>query len=274
MRFYTELAAEVPLRIPRCFHPGDGDVGTEPLLLEDLTSWSAGNQLAGLTLEQTRAVLGDLAGMHSKFWNSSRLAGADWLLRIDSPVHIGVMSQMAAAGIEPMRERFEGIIDSDAMDRGLEVCRRFGDVLTAVGQSGPKTLVHEDFRLDNLLFGPNGERLVLDWQVPSYAPGAHDVAYLLTGSLQADLLSVHWKDLLQHYHECLLAGGVSDYSWEDLLGQYRRCVLYSFIFPLALASALSIESEHGAELGEVMVTRVFRHADEVDAYSTLLKEMP
>lgn len=269
MRFYTELAADVPLRIPRCFHPGDGDLGNEPILLEDLTSWSAGNQLTGLTLDQTRALLDDLAGMHSKFWNSPRLVGEDWLLRIDSPVHIAVMEQMAAAGIDPMRERFEDTIEPDAMRRGLEVCRRFGDVLRAIGGSGPKTLVHEDFRLDNFLFGPDGERLVLDWQVPSYARGVHDVAYLLTGSLQADVLSDHWESLLRHYHDALVAGGVSDYPWDRCLAQYRQNVLYSFIFPLALASALSIDSDQGAELGEVMVTRVFRHADEVDAYATL-----
>jgi hypothetical protein len=270
MRFYTELAADVPLRLPRCFHPGDGDLGNEPILLEDLTAWSAGSQLAGLTLEQTQALLGDLAGMHAKFWNSPRLAGEEWLLRIDAPAHIAVMEQMAAAGIDPMRERFEDTIEPDAMRRGLEVCRQFGDVLRAIGQSEPKTLVHEDFRLDNILFGPGGERLVLDWQVPSYARSVHDVAYLLTGSLQADLLSAHWEPLLRHYHDKLLAGGVTDYPWDELRAQYRQNVLYSFIFPLALASTLSIDSEQGAELGEVMVTRVFRHADEVDAYATFL----
>lgn len=270
MRFYTELAADVPLRLPRCFHPGDGDLGNEPILLEDLTSWSAGNQLTGLTLEQTRALLGDLAGMHAQFWNSPRLAGMEWLLRIDSPAHIAVMEQMAGAGVEPMRERFESTIGADAMSRGFEVCRRFGDVLRAIGQSEPKTLVHEDFRLDNILFGPAGERLVLDWQVPSYARAVHDVAYLLTGSLQADLLSEHWETLLRHYHDRLVDGGVSDYPWDELLAQYRQNVLYSFIFPLALASTLSIDSAQGVELGEVMVTRVFRHADEVDAYATFL----
>jgi hypothetical protein len=269
MRFYTELAAEVPLRLPRCFHPGDGDRGNEPLLLEDLTSWSAGNQLTGLTLEQTRAVLDDLAGMHARFWNSPRLAAADWLLRIDSAVHIAVMQQMAAAGIEPLRQRFTATIGSEAMERGLAVCRRFGDVLRAIGETEPKTLVHEDFRLDNILFGPGGERLVLDWQVPSYVRGVHDVAYLLTGSLQANVLSRHWEELLRDYHDNLVAAGVSDYPWEDLLSQYRQNVLYSFIFPLALASTLSLDSEHGTELGEVMVTRVFRHADEVNAYVTL-----
>lgn len=270
MRFYGELAADVPLRLPRCFHPGDGDLGTEPILLEDLTSWSAGNQLAGLTLDQTRAVLSDLAGMHAKFWNSPRLAAQDWLLRIDAPAHIAVMEQMAAAGIDPLRERFQDTVELDAMRRGLEVCRRFGDVLRSIGESEPKTLVHEDFRLDNFLFGPDGERLVLDWQVPSFARGVHDVAYLLTGSLQADLLSAHWETLLRHYHDELLARGVTDYPWDALLPHYRQNVLYSFIFPLALASALSIDSEQGAELGEVMVGRVFRHADEVDAYATFL----
>jgi len=270
MRFYRELAVDVPLRIPKCFHPGDGDAGNEPILLEDLTAWSAGNQLTGLTLDQARVLLEDLAGLHAKFWNSARLAGQDWLLRIDAPAHIAVMEQMAAAGIDPMRKRFEDTIGPDAMHRGLAVCRRFGEVLRTIGESEPKTLVHEDFRLDNILFGPGGERLVLDWQVPSYARAVHDVAYLLTGSLPADLLSGHWESLLRRYHDRLLAGGVTGYPWDEVLAQYRQNVLYSFIFPLALASTLSIDSAQGAELGEVMVTRVFRHADEVDAYATFL----
>jgi aminoglycoside phosphotransferase (APT) family kinase protein len=41
-------------------------------------------------------------------------------------------------------------------------------------QAGPRTLIHRDFHLDNLLFTPSGEPFVIDWQGAATGPPATD----------------------------------------------------------------------------------------------------
>src|SRR5215472_12402016 len=44
---YAELASALPVRLPRCYHPGDPGK-QEPILLEDLRALRAGDQVTGL----------------------------------------------------------------------------------------------------------------------------------------------------------------------------------------------------------------------------------
>ena len=49
----------------------------------------------------------------------------------------------------------------------------------------PWTLLHQDFRVENLFFDPSGgEVVVIDWQSLGRGPGAYDLAYLLGGSMR------------------------------------------------------------------------------------------
>ena len=263
-RFYAELAIQLPMRTARCYHPGDGDAAREPMLLEDLGSMRAGDQLRGLPLEHARSLLVEAATLHARYWAT---AGGDWLFALEHPVNVAVLGQVVASGLPVMRERFAGRFSAAELDRAASVCQRISDVLHACG-SGPMTLAHGDLRLDNLLF--DGEQAVwLDWQTVARTRGTHDVAYLLSGSIDADLLSANWLELLRHYHDALRAAGVEDYGWEACLRDYRQNVLYSFVPALATLGAVAVEGERGADLADVIGTRVLRHAEEVGAYATL-----
>ena len=56
--------------------------------------------------------------------------------------------------------------------------------------TGPRCLVHHDFRPDNMMFGTaaGGRPItVLDWQSVTYGAGATDIAYFLAGALSPDV---------------------------------------------------------------------------------------
>jgi aminoglycoside phosphotransferase (APT) family kinase protein len=80
------------------------------------------------------------------------------------------------------------------IDSVLAAAPRWDEVLAQL-RSGPPTLVHNDFRLDNIIFRPDGTPVILDWQVPAIGRGTHDLAFLLAGSMDYDLLKDSWRPL-------------------------------------------------------------------------------
>lgn len=263
-RFYAELAPTLGLRTPRCYDAGDADAATRPMLLEDLGELRAGDQLAGLSPAQAAAVLTEVAGMHGAHWGA---ADADWLFRLDAPANVAMLEQVVAGGLPLLRDHFAAEFPAAALRAAEDVCERIGDVLRACAM-GPCTLAHGDLRLDNLLF--DGDQAVyLDWQTVASTRGTHDVAYLLSGSLRAEVLAEHWEGLLRGYHDALVASGVTDYDWDACLADYRQSVLYSFVPALATLGAVTVEGERGAELAHAIGARALRHASDVDAFSTV-----
>jgi len=92
---------------------------------------------------------------------------------------------------------------------------------------GPPTLVHNDFRLDNVFFAGDGTPVVIDWQIPAHTRGTQDVAYLLSGSFQPDVLSGAWESLLRRYHDGLRAHGVAGYEWGGVPPPLSPSLLYT-----------------------------------------------
>ena len=82
VRFYQQLAADLPVRSPRCHHAeidlGSGDF---VLLLEDLAPAEQGDQVAGCTVEEARLVLAEAARLHAPRWGDGTLDRLDWAVR-------------------------------------------------------------------------------------------------------------------------------------------------------------------------------------------------
>ncbi len=64
---YGELAGALPVRLPRCYHPGEPDK-EEPMLLEDLRGLRMGDQVAGLDRADAEGLVDRLADLHAAFW--------------------------------------------------------------------------------------------------------------------------------------------------------------------------------------------------------------
>ena len=83
------------------------------------------------------------------------------------------------------------------------------------------SLVHGDFRLDNLLFDIKGgteEIAVLDWQTLTLGHGLTDIGYFLGCGIGDDLRRAHEGELLDLYCAEMTARGVPltrDEVWRD-----------------------------------------------------------
>ena len=159
---------------------------------------------------------------------------------------------------------------SELPARCLRWCEQFvGDVEAWVGAhlDDPVTLVHGDFRLDNLFFGDDGSVAVIDWQMAMRAPGQADVVYFCANNLTVTDRRSHERALLQRYVDGLHGAGVPadavtlDGVWR---GYLEGLVFYACSFG---ASLLTIDpaNDRGAALFDALVRRTFAAVDDLDA---------
>ena len=94
----------------------------------------------------------------------------------------------------------------------------------------PRTLMHGDFRLDNLLFDVEGtpEPLaVVDWQGVRRGKGVADLAYFAMSSLQPYDRREWERQLVDSYHAALVEHGVRGYDLARCVGDYRLARLWN-----------------------------------------------
>ncbi len=79
LRFYGDVAPGSPIRLPRCFYRGmDQAADAYLLVLEDLGSLTAGDQVRGLTQAQAQAAVETIGRLHACWWETPARLGAIW----------------------------------------------------------------------------------------------------------------------------------------------------------------------------------------------------
>ncbi|MBL7495004.1 phosphotransferase [Frankia sp. CNm7] len=224
--FYARLAASVQIRVPRCWQAAiSADSRLFTLVLADAHPARAGSQEAGCDVEQAADAVRNLAGLHAPFWNSALLdAESSWLERSDDAARafMGELHVAATAEfVERYRTRLEPA-DADTLRRAAALTYRW-----QVACESPYSLLHGDYRLDNLLFPADGPGVcAVDWQTLSIGLPARDLAYFLATALPSDERRAHEADLVASYHRRLVELGVTGYSAADCFTDYRRGMLH------------------------------------------------
>jgi aminoglycoside/choline kinase family phosphotransferase len=256
-RFYSELAAAVPVRTPRCYHAQDG-----VLLLEDLGALRMGDQIEGLEPAEAERIIDALTALHARFWNAPQTA-QPWLLDPSDPAFGGMVAHLVASGSDALHERFAGQVPERVL---VQVLRHAPDwqPLLHRGAEGPKTIAHHDCRLDNIFFTPDGTPVFVDWQAVARARGTQDVANLLAQCMEPETLREQWEPLLRRYHDGLVDHGVTGYSWAECQQHYRQNTLYAIASGMALLGAMDIGDGRG--LGDTILRRALQHVDDIDAF--------
>jgi aminoglycoside/choline kinase family phosphotransferase len=263
--FYAEVASLLPIATPTCYFAGDGD--DEPLLLEDLGALRMGDQVAGLSQADAERLVDALAALHAAFWERPVPGDEPWTVSLRDPMFAGMLTQLIASGVPALKERYAGRVPGGVLAALEQAAPDWADVLARCDE-GPRTLVHNDFRLDNLFFQPDGTPVAIDWQIPAATRGTQDVAYLLSGSFQPDALVDAWEPLLRRYHDALGGHGITDYAWEDCRRHYRQSLLYTLAPGVAMLGAMAIAGDERG-LADALVLRTLKHAADLDAFDTL-----
>jgi aminoglycoside phosphotransferase (APT) family kinase protein len=179
-----------------------------------------------------------------------------------------MITQLVTSGVAALRERYAGRVPADVLDTIEKLAPDWAAVLQRCAE-GPQTFVHNDFRLDNICFAPDGEPVVFDWQVAAHCRGTQDLAYLLSGSMDSDALRECWDTLVRRYHDRLLTNGVGGYDLEECRFHYRQSLLYTVAPGIAMLGQMQLAGGDERGLADTLVLRTLTHAAELDAFATL-----
>ena len=183
-------------------------------VLEDIADARPPSQVEGGSLDDALISLATLAKFHAHHWmNEESIAVSDRIWALNR------LPKVSQASYARNREEFIGRFGELVGDEKMRVIDdtqdRLEDLLAPLAQD-PWTLLHGDYRLDNIMFRPNGEIVVIDYQLLSKGRPGWDVAYFITTALSADYKSEE-ETMLKHYHETLLRAGITNYSFEELV---------------------------------------------------------
>lgn len=297
--FYRELAPRVAIRTPRLYHAEmDPNPAAErspefldflerlprwllallmPLfellarlrrrrylmLIEDLAPARLGDQVAGCDPATAASALRALARVHADLWNSSELRGRFWLLGYGTVPRLWHRAfrkgrrTFSQRHLPKMAASVSGKLDW-LEHHGIELSRAFQD-------GAPETLLHTDYRLDNLFFGAGEAAGVcaIDWQGTARGPGVLDAAYFLAGSLAPELPEATIHELLAAYHAELVARGVEGYGLEVCRRDYERALLM-ILYRFVTIDSIDLGEERGAELLDAWMRRLDARLAAVD----------
>jgi hypothetical protein len=266
--FYTELAPTVDVETPGCWYGALSPDGTGfTLLLDDLAPARPGVQADGCSLDQARAAVRNLAGLHAPRWNDPTLGAYDYLPPIDE-AGAAFLGQLHVTATETYLERYRDDLSRREAELLTAAAARTGSWLTA--RPEPSALTHGDYRLDNLMFHPDGRVSALDWQTPTVAPPLRDLAYFLGTSLTVEDRRAHEWDLVALYHEALVERGVHGYDAGRCFGDYRFGMLQGPLITVIGSEFATAERTAGADgMFLAMTHRSCAALDDLDVFDLL-----
>ena len=221
--FYRQFAQIVNMEIPRCWHHAiSKDHRIFTLVLDDLAP--AGVQVDGCTLSQGADAVRNLASLHGPTWNDASLfKHASWLMPLDTSSS-AFLGDLLIGTTEDFIRRFSEQLSTVDVDTLRGSALRTGAWGTL--RPSPYSLIHGDYRLDNLLFDPNGGRVfAVDWQTLSIGPPARDLAYVMATSLRVEDRRARERELVNEYHDSLAKLGVIDLDLAQCFDDYRLGML-------------------------------------------------
>lgn len=263
--FYRDLRDALDVGAPRCYYVARDEASDEfLLLLEDFAPCHQGDQIAGCSVEEARRCVDELVRLHGPLWNSEFLSTLSWLNRStpeQRTASYGLMQMVFAGFMQRYRDR----LTPEARMIGDEFHRDAGDYSSRIPPHA--TVVHADYRLDNLLFVDDGRIGVVDFQTVTHASGALDLAYFIGAGLVTEERRKHERELVERWVAGLGGYGVS-LGFEEAWSEYRRFTFAGYMMAV-IASMIVKQTPRGDEMFLAMANRHAQHAVDLDSLSVV-----
>ncbi len=262
--FYDQLAADLPVALATCYYAAyDAAPDEYVVLLADLAPAAPGDQLAGISPDDADAAVRELAALHAAGWCRPDLAALPWLNR-SSPDAAALLAAVVTDLYPGFRERYADRLEPGTVQLIEDFLPRIGSYVAA--RDEPRTIVHGDFRADNLLFG-SARPVVLDWQTAGYGAGTGDLSYFLGSSLPVPARRRHEETIVRRYHAALTSRGAT-LTWPDCWDGYRRHAFSGIVMDIIAAMVVQ-RTERGDAMFTAMARRHARHALDLDSLALL-----
>ena len=233
------------------------------LLIEDLGYLRVGDQLAGCSGSDAKRALSTMASLQARFWQSQTLTDLLWiipfelLIKISQVVYLQALPKYLAANKDQLSDRDRQLLDWLKLN-AVELMNKMSN--------RPYTLLHGDYRLDNLFFDDeNDDVVLLDWQSPTRGPAGLDLSYFLSASMAADVSDEEMYQLVE-YHRLQLAENGVEITREQMRWDYEAGMLVVLlrIIPAEHQDVLNLGDGRGHDLIITWIERIFSKLQHVD----------
>lgn len=264
--FYASVRDRVEVPAPECILCEiDAETSEFVLLLADPAAAVVLDPLDGCDEERAGVAAAAIAGLHAPTW-----CAPEWLrfpgltAPLPDSAAARALGDAARASGERVVERFGGLLSVEDTATLTEAMAAVRSWVSAV--RGRYSLLHGDFRLEHLLFTPDGEAVrVTGWQTLMVGLPARDLACLAGTGLEPALRSTADHDLVTAYHCALVERGVTGYDLETCWHDYRYAMLQAV---LSCVSALAAQTS-GGRAGDPLLAMLHRACVAVRDLQTL-----
>lgn len=221
VRFYNSLPAPHSLPVPQCYYADfDAASGASVTVVEDFPTARSVPFTKGCSVSDAGAVVLAMAKTHGRFWEASdldHLDGPSLFAEFDFPSAWAVYAESLAAILPDatLPDHFRALGDM--------LAQHGAEVFDHLQNRGPRTCLHRDLQVDNVLFAANGP-VLLDWQFMGRGKGAYDLGYFLISSLAPDVRRAAQDRLIADYCAALRAQGVTEYPLAECRRDYGMSV--------------------------------------------------
>lgn len=256
--FYRDLQGSVTITTPTilALHE-DLENNRFLLLMQDIAPAEQGDQITGCSVEEATLAIDALVGLHAPRWNDATLLDLEWMAG-RTPERAGEMAGLYSMVFPGFVERYAERLGSDVVAVGERLGAAIESWFTSFQTA--TTLVHGDYRLDNMLFGtsPAAPLTVVDWQTAAVGHGPADLAYFIGAGLVPEVRRTVENDLVTRYANALRSAGV-EVATEDIGHDYVMGSASGYVMAV-IASMIVGRTDRGDEMFCVMAER---HADQM-----------
>ncbi len=257
--FYLEVAPRIQMRTPKVYLALiDESKSDFVILMEDLDPAIPGDQIEGCDAETAALALRELTKLQVPLVDDRKVLEREWIIQYTKEgAEVGqtFLQQMWPGFVE----RFTDYLSPESIALGDRFANSF--VKWTLASGGPRTLVHGDYRLENMLFSEEeGERTIaiVDWQTCQNGSLLTDVAYCLGGGLQIEDRRAYERDLVDRYRGEIGKLGV-ELSESDCWRSYRHASLQGVLITV-LGAMMSSPGERSDRMFGAMIERHLQHA--------------
>lgn len=234
--FFRYLADQIGGSLPKCYFADRND-RQAIILMEDLHARNVRFGLAAdaASVEQMQSLLGVLAAVHGRLWQSHQLDSL-----ADEPARKSGSAVLDFSNLvlyQPGNfQRMMGLPRARALPeklRNLDTARHYLTRLIRAFDEGPRCLIHGDAHLGNTFYPQHGGAAgFIDWQTYASGHWALDVSHLLCTGLTPEDRRGHEKQLIAYYLGQLERHGGPSIGMATAWRSYRRMAFYGFAWVL------------------------------------------
>jgi hypothetical protein len=252
--FYAERASSTPYNTATIYGSAqDTETSDFVLVMEDLGHLDQIDQVAGASVQQMDAAVTAIAKQHAQYWQHDDLeALSNPFMRVDSDLYHAALPAVFAGAWDSAKVHGADILTNEAIAFGDRYGEHIPYMLSQLSE--PATLVHGDFRGDNLLLDENGALSIVDFQITGVGAGVYDIGYFMAQSVDSDLRKANDERVVRLYCDTLKAEGV-EVDIEATMTAYQMSFAFFLIYAVTSFQAWDAFDGRQHELMLKMLSR-------------------